>query len=182
MARGRVGTRTHLLIPMTATFTGPGGGDPVAEIHSLSVAVLPTEGDMLYALQRQRSRILNRTAAGVDVDGSPFQGYTPGYAKQKAKYGRGDTVDLRGRNAPNMLQAMVVTSGSLSEDGDSDQPTTEGTIGFYDDRSAMLAEIHNEGEGHQPRRRFFAASDEELDAMHEDIGARIEVRLRGRAA
>jgi len=167
---------------MTATFTGPRGADPVAEIRSLRVAAAATEGDVLYALQRQRSRILKRTAAGVDVDGNPFQAYTQAYAKQKAKYGRGDTVDLRGRNAPNMLQAMVVTSGSLTDDGDSDTQATDGVIGFYDDRSAMLAEIHNEGEGHQPARRFFATSDGELDAMHDDIGQRIDMRIRGRAA
>ncbi len=167
---------------MIATFTGPRGSDPVAEIRSLRVAATATEGDLLYALQRQRSRILKRTAAGVDVDGSPFQAYTPGYAKQKAKYGRGGTVDLRGRNAPNMLQAIVATSGSLSDDGDSDEPAVDGALGFYDERSAKLAQIHNEGEGHQPARHFFDASDEDQRDMENDIGARLEIRLRGRAA
>jgi hypothetical protein len=43
---------------------------------SLAGAVRPTEGDVLYAAQRQRSRIIERTLRGVDVDGSPFEPYS----------------------------------------------------------------------------------------------------------
>ena len=166
---------------MTATFTGPGGADPVAAIRALRAAATATEGDLLYALQRQRTRILKRTAAGVDADGAAFAPYSLRYAKRKAAYGR-TGVDLRGRNAPNMLQAIVTTAGGLTDTGDSDQPAHEGSIAFYDERAALLAQVHNEGEGHQPRRHFFAASDEEIAEMENDIGTRIEVRLRGRAA
>jgi hypothetical protein len=171
---------------MTATFTGPGGSDPVAAIRALRAAANATEGDLLYALQRQRSRILKRTAAGVDADGAAFAPYSLRYAKKKAAYGR-TGVDLRGRNAPNMLQAIVTTAGGLSSSdestgGDSDAPAHEGSIAFYDERAALLAQVHNEGEGRQPRRHFFAASDEDVLEMERDIGERIEVRLRGRAA
>jgi hypothetical protein len=185
---------------MTATFRGPSDSDPIAAIRTLRVAVQPTEGDMLYALERQRTRILQRTAAGMDVNGAAFTPYSAGYAKQKSRYGRGGTVDLRGRNAPNMLQAMVTTSGSTT-DGDSDTPADGGSIGFYDDRSAMLAQVHNEGATIRtrqgtgkrkagrgagsfamPKREFFGASDEDMNDMHADIGSRIEIRLRGIAA
>lgn len=129
---------------MTATFTAPNGADPAAHAHNLMTAAQPTEGDLLYALQRQRTRILKRTAAGVDADGASFAAYSPGYAKKKAAFGR-TGVDLRGRNAPHMLQAIVVTAGPLTDEGDSDTLAIEGAIGFYDERAALLAEVHNDG-------------------------------------
>jgi hypothetical protein len=36
----------------------------------------PTREDLLYAGERQRTRILDRTAAGRDVNGHPFRGYS----------------------------------------------------------------------------------------------------------
>jgi hypothetical protein len=187
---------------MTATFTSTTGADPVTAVHNLMTAALPTEGDLLYALQRQRTRILKRTADGVDVDGASFEPYSPNYAKSKAKFGRSGTVDLRGRNAPNMLQAIVATAGTLVDDGDSNITATEGTLAFYDERAAMLAQVHNEGatirtrQGtgkgkakkggassfEMPRRHFFGASDKDRNEMENDIGARSEMRNRGRAA
>jgi hypothetical protein len=183
---------------MTATFTTPSGGDPATEIHNLMTAALPTEGDLLYALQRQRTRILQRTAAGVDVDGTPFQAYSAGYAKSKSKYGRGGSVDLRGRNAPNMLQAIVATSGSLTDQGDSNTRAVSGSLEFYDQRAALLAEVHNQGatirsrQGtgkgkrkpkpggaasfEMPRRHFFDASRQDLTDMENDMGQRSEMR------
>jgi hypothetical protein len=181
-------------------FTGPGGQDPVSAIKKLVVDALPTEGDGLYAVQRQRSRILKRTAAGVDADRNTFQPYSAAYAKKKAKYRDPGTVDLRGRNAPHMLQAMLVSSGGLQESGESGQPVQELTIGFYDERAAMLARVHNEGltvptrlgkgkgkkkkggvaNFRMPKREFFKATDEDVQAMEHDIGSRIEARLRTR--
>lgn len=56
------------------SFSITGGGSP--EILELDTPnVLPTEGDLLYAGQVQRSRILSRTERGEDVDGRPFAGY-----------------------------------------------------------------------------------------------------------
>ncbi len=37
--------------------------------------LLPTEGDMMYAIQRHRTRILLRTQAGVDYEGQQFADY-----------------------------------------------------------------------------------------------------------
>jgi hypothetical protein len=188
---------------MTVTFTATAGADPVTHAHALVTAALPTEGDLLYALQRQRTRILKRTAAGVDADGASFAAYSPGYAKKKSAYGRSG-VDLRGRNAPNMLQAIVATSGSLTDDGDSNTQALNGSLGFYDERAALLAEVHNEGATIRsrqgtgkgkgkakkngaatfamPRRHFFDATDEDRHEMENDMGTRSEMRMQGRAA
>jgi hypothetical protein len=174
---------------MLASFTGPGGQDPVSATKRLLIDAVPTQGDVLYAFERERSRILKRTASGVDAEGATFKAYSVPYAKRKAKYRDPGTVDLRGRNAPHMLQAMLVQG---DENG--------GTIGFYDERAAMLARVHNEGATirtrlgkgkgkakkggassfRMPRRHFFDATPEDLRAMEQDIGSRIEARLRAR--
>lgn len=60
-----------------ASISITGGGSP--EILELDIPnVMPTEGDLLYAGQVQRSRILSRTERGEDVDGRPFAGYNTG--------------------------------------------------------------------------------------------------------
>lgn len=60
----------------TATFRGPGGQDPVAAVHNITLALVPTQGDMLLAGQIWRSRIVQRTQNGVDVNGAPFAAYS----------------------------------------------------------------------------------------------------------
>jgi len=52
------------------------GGDPKQIVPRLKKAATPTVGDALYAGQRQRTRILDRTARGVDVNGRPFKPYS----------------------------------------------------------------------------------------------------------
>lgn len=184
---------------MTASFSGPGGSDPVKEVQRLVVSAIPTEGDCLYAVQRERTRILKRTGGGVDAEGARFTPYSAAYAKRKAKYRDPSTVDLRGRNAPHMLQAMLVTAGSLRESGESSKPGRDMTIGFYDDRAAMLAQVHNEGATirtrlgkgkkskpkkggvasfRMPKREFFKATAEDVFSMEQDIGSRVEFRLK----
>lgn len=53
-----------------------GGGDPKRIIQRWRKAAQPTAGDALYASQRQRSRILERTGRGVSVEGSAFPRYS----------------------------------------------------------------------------------------------------------
>lgn len=52
------------------------GDDPSARLIAIRLSVEPQEADLLYAGQRQRARILERTARGVDVDGRPFAPYS----------------------------------------------------------------------------------------------------------
>ena len=55
-----------------ATFTGPGGQDASVGIrHELSALQTVTAGDLLYVGQVFRTRIIQRTARGVDADGAP---------------------------------------------------------------------------------------------------------------
>ena len=58
-----------------ATFLGPGGQDPITVVHNLELAFVPTQGDVLLAGQILRSRIVQRTQNGVDVNGAPFTPY-----------------------------------------------------------------------------------------------------------
>lgn len=59
-----------------ATLTTPSGGSVERFILDLQHVVSPTEGDAIYSAQRQRTRILDRTARGIDVDGTPFAPYS----------------------------------------------------------------------------------------------------------
>lgn len=53
-------------------------GDQPVEVllSSLAKDLRVTAGDCLYALNRQKTRILQRTARGVDVHGNPFAPYS----------------------------------------------------------------------------------------------------------
>lgn len=193
----------------------------------------PTAGDLLFAGNNQRSRILERTGRGVDYQGNPFAGYstkgpyyyTPfsggaaGTPKQhKAAAGRflkkigGGTpaarsrtgrsvkfpsydafkraigrtgVDLRGPRAPHMLQAVVLLSGGIQVTGSQQASTAPRTrmqretrlvMAIYGEEAAR-AEGHNEGTSRLPKRRFFDASDSDLDRMLEDVYNRMVARL-----
>jgi hypothetical protein len=222
-------------------FRGPGGLEPAAYVLSIARQVQPTQADVLYGIERQKERILDRTAQGVDVDGAPFVAYSqngPYYYYPNGRVGRnkfesrqnkqavnrlirkighvesylselsprklrsmglnpeagGDTsakktrsgegirfdsyaafkaslgragVDLLGPRAPHMLQAMEIRVN---------WPEVE--LGFYSDDAASKAEGHNEGANKLPRRHFFAASAADLTAIENDIGARIDARMR----
>lgn len=168
---------------MNATFTFD-GRDPIAAIRELTAKAQPSEGDVLFALQRQRTRILKRTSSGVDAEFGVFTPYSRLYAKQKAKYRDPSTVDLRGRNAPHMLQQIVAVAGNLQDAAqqmfiDSPASCYEASLAFFDDSAALKARVHNEGEGRMPRRHFFDATSEDITAMENDIGMRIEARLNG---
>jgi hypothetical protein len=135
----------------------------------LQAALVPAESALLYALERQKTRILLRTAAGVDADGAPFVPYSAAYAKAKSKYRDASVVDLRGRNAPNMLMDI---HSEITGPG-------EMALRFYSERDAMLAEVHDQGEGRMPRRHFFDVDSggADLAAMEDDIGRAIESQL-----
>jgi len=148
------------------TFRTSKGGDPAANIIRLRASVEPTREDKLYAGERQKARILGRTSMGVDVDGNAFAPYSKKYAAKKRALGRPGVVDLRGRNAPHLLQSIVAKARS-----------DDLVLGVYGDK-ARIGQIHNEGAGRLPKRRWFAASRSDLSAMIRDVGARIKARLK----
>lgn len=217
--------------------TSRGDSDMVGLFEALDKASVPTVGDLLYAGQRQRSRILDRTSRGVDVDEQPFTPYSqngpyyyyPGkssqnrgaaagkkakqlgikgavtnsqkragilgrtrlgikfanYGAMKAAFGRA-WVDLRGINAPHMLQAFIVrvagfvltvTETFIDDGGGLDQPATEIILGIYGDE-AERAEGHNQGHGHLPRRHFFGASSSDKQEVPNDILVRVVFRVK----
>lgn len=57
-------------------FRASGGGDPVHYVLDLTGALEVRASDLRYAAERQRSRILERTAKGLDVDDKPFAPYS----------------------------------------------------------------------------------------------------------
>lgn len=204
-------------------------GSVVASVRALKTKVQPTIADALYVGERQRARILDRTARGVDVNGAAFASYstrryywspndrlngrtkakvtdqqraaavkrfarsikarkkagnapyvTPsglsicfplGYAQFKKWLGR-STVDLRGKNAPHMLQAIQIQA----KDGGGGA-AKEVRIGIYGPK-AKLANAHNSGGGKLPKRRFFGASRADRAAAVKDLKTVIGARLK----
>ena len=72
-------------------FKTSGGKDPAMFVLDIAQAARPTVGDALFAAQRQRSRIVQRTYKGVDVDGAPFEPYNstrPYYYYPSGRVGR----------------------------------------------------------------------------------------------
>jgi hypothetical protein len=58
------------------TFKTASGGDPAEYIIRLANGAKPTEGDALYAAQRQKTRMVERTLRGVDVNERAFEPYS----------------------------------------------------------------------------------------------------------
>jgi hypothetical protein len=164
-------------------FIGPNGRDAYSDILLLAELAKPTIGDALHAGRYLEGRIRERTAIGVDANGSAFVPYSPAYAKQKAKKLRHANVDLFGYSRRHMVMSITVQAGSVAlANGavatDDPGPVRVFHIGFYDE-SAIKAQANNEG-GRSPRRNFFAASGADLQQMERIIGARQDARLKQR--
>ena len=118
---------------------------------------------------RMRLRIIMRTRGrGVDADGAPFEPYSPGYAKTKAKRGGmigGGRVNLTGVTAgPKMLDDIAVLQVSATNN-----PRL--ILGFATAGKATIARYHM-GEG-RVDREFFALSDDDMDDAHSYLRAQI---------
>ncbi len=93
----------------------PGGIEPEQFILQVGNNAKPTEGDALWAAQRQRTRIVERTLAGVDVDGAPFEPYSqngPYYYYPNGRVGRTKFEKKKNRSAVKRLL------GRLNADSD----------------------------------------------------------------
>lgn len=97
-----------------ATFLGPNGSRPSEFILKLAHQAQPTVSEALFAGQAMRTRIRERTAAGVDYTGQPFAEYAESTRREKIRHlGHADTVDLFGfQQHPHMLNAIQVVSGN----------------------------------------------------------------------
>ena len=63
-------------MPSEATLRVSGAADPVRFVSDQLAALLPKDADLLYVIELQKTRILNRTARGVDFEGRPFAAYS----------------------------------------------------------------------------------------------------------
>lgn len=95
----------------------------------------------------------------------------PGGYKQFKKWLGRSGVDLRGKNAPHMLQAIQIraTPGEGAA-------AKEVKLGIYGPK-AKIANAHNEG-GRVPRRRFFGISRSDRKAAVSDLQTRMIERLK----
>lgn len=185
---------------VTLTF----GGAPMELLTSLlSGAVHMTAADMRYTLERQKTRILERTARGVDINGAPFAPYSnkgpyyyyPGRAS-KNRSGAASRVAKKTGGKKTPLGVKFTSYGdfkrSLGRSAvDLMGPTAphmlqaivvtasadEGKIGIYGPE-ADRAEGHNVGGGHLPRREFFGASAEDERLMALDAEELMATRLK----
>lgn len=189
---------------MSATFTGPGGLDPLAAFAQIRANAAVTAGDGIAAGQALRTNIRDDTANGIDAEGNGFAPYSEAYAKQKSKRGRNTTVDLFGsKQNSHMLNAILVRAGGVESAGD-DSTSNYGTapiheirLGIYSNDEALRAEVHNQGGSvrtrlgsgkrskkggvanfNMPRRHFFDANPQRVANMERVIGERIEARLK----
>jgi hypothetical protein len=100
-------------------FIVSGGGD--RETIEINVEdALPTVGDVLYALQRQRSRILRRTEQGVDVEGKPFAPYNstrPYYWYPAGRVGKKRDGPALKKEKLNVARASKKLGGKTSRSG-----------------------------------------------------------------
>lgn len=175
---------------MTASFTAQGGRDPVAEFRLLIENARPARSDLLYAGSLLVTAIRDRTLAGTDVSGAPFQPYSASYAKKKSGALGHARVDLFGtQNHVHMLNALQVVAESDESFG----------VGIYaNEELEERARVHNEGLSvptrlgrgrgkakagglgsfQMPRRRWLDASQQDLEMIENAIGQRITERLK----
>lgn len=101
-----------------------GGGEIVRVVERELSALLPTNDDLLYAIERQRTRILDRTARHVDFEERPFAAYSENgpyiwYPLGRHKSAKGDighehTARKRDQAAKRMVKKLgagTVTAG-----------------------------------------------------------------------
>ncbi len=182
------------------------GGQPMEVlIGGLDRETQVREPDILYALNRQKTRILERTARGVDINGQAFVPYSSKgpyyYYPGKASKGRGAAAGRTAKKLGGQRTRLGVKFASYGDFKRSlgrgavdllgpsaphmlqaivvkTEGRNSGVIGIYGPE-ADRAEGHNTGGGHLPKREFFGASDSDLDMIGADIKALMEVRLNG---
>jgi phage gpG-like protein len=118
------------------TFRAKGSGDPAARLSKLAKAIMPTQDDLLYAAQRQRTRILERTARGVDVDEHPFKPYSekgPYYHNPNGRLSssaREKVPDKTQKGAARRFLNKVTTKEERKKDGAPRLSRTKRTVRF----------------------------------------------------
>lgn len=120
--------------------------------------------------EKQRKASSARLNRKIDKAGvrTPYGLRFESYAAAKAAFGR-THVDLFGLdNGPHMLNGLIVQSPSSGE--------SVVRIGFYGEEAGR-AKGNNEGIGRLPKRQFFKANADDLNAMREVIVGRMKARV-----
>lgn len=181
-------------VPLTITF----GGQPLEVLADKIERANVDVTDLRYALERQRSRILERTRRGVDLNGSTFAPYSTkgpyyyypsrlGSAKSRsaaaARLGRkiGGTRTRLGIKFASYAAFKASLGRNVVDLTGPRAPHmlqamvvrtksgSEGTIGIYGSE-ADRAEGHNVGvPGRLPRREFFGWSASDEKDMVDDL-------------
>ncbi len=151
--------------------------------------LLPTEGDVLFAMQRVRTRKLLNMSQGLDAHGQPFADYSPAYARQREKSGRNSSpVDLtwtgRLRNSMQVqADSLRLAPGAAEERiglNDFRQKATQGRVGIYDSDAADKANWLQGPDRHKgmPQRVFLDGTDNDSEQVARDIEERVTTRAR----
>lgn len=118
------------------TFKTSGGNDAAAFVAKLAKGMKPTQEDLLYAGQRQRTRILERTSRGVDVDEHPFKPYSdkgPYYYNPNGRLSasaRRDIPEKSQKSATRRFLNKITTKEERGNDGAPRLSRTGRTIRF----------------------------------------------------
>lgn len=166
-------------------------------------AATVTEADMLYVLNRQKSRILERTQRGVDINGSPFAPYSRRgpfyYYPGKAAKSRSGAAGRFQRKVGGTRTRLGVKFASYADFKASlgrgvvdltgpnaphmlqaivvrARGAAEGIIGIYGSE-ADRAEGHNTGTGRLPRREFFGFGPADEAAANKDLEMILSTRI-----
>lgn len=99
---------------VTFTYGKKKGSETDAVFANMENAARPTVGDLLYVGQRQRSRILERTARGLDMDERPFAPYSR----------KGPIYYYPGKNAKNRRAAVNSVAKQIGMKGNNPKTFT----------------------------------------------------------
>ena len=97
------------------SFRTKSGKDPAEAVMKIRKALVVTEGDLLYAGQRQRTRILDRTGRGVDVNGQAFAPYSqkgPFYYYPNGRTGNSRFSEKQNKAAASRLFRKLTGKGA----------------------------------------------------------------------
>jgi phage gpG-like protein len=124
---------------------------------------LPTVNDIFNLAKRAETIIKIRTAAGQDVNGSPFHAYPKQYKNQRAREGLPVSVDLK--YTGSMLRNMTVKKIANGAE-----------IFFINDQRGMVAAIHTLGTEKMPQREFLGLSEAELTRLNDQLAVTLQKR------
>lgn len=188
-------------MPLTVTWGGRSLDQVALDVERAAL----TETDMLYILNRQKSRILERTQRGVDINGNAFAPYStkgPYYyypshglsvksrkaaAGRKAKQTGGTRTRLGVKYSSYGAFKSALGRGVVDLLGPTAphmlqaivvaaRGTDSGILGIYGSE-ADRAEGHNIGFGHLPKREFFGFGPDDEEAILKDLDSIVGARL-----